>query len=261
MADQKPHQLQNAQNSGKEHQKRGKGYQLDNTSKQLKPPKATVTRPNGWEKKRYSNDSVYFHNSETTEKSRLDPGRGPFPPGWFELLRGESIIAKQKWTDKEADGYYDPRDSNLTSANKFCRGTLLAWRDMAPQDEITGQSRVLKTIRKDLRDLTSEFEENLKVWQRALQYGESENTLKYFLIMKESLEAIALWVATMRNIVEQIHCSHTIDEGLRSETELLQRLGLEMVGLIKAGAKELSMGPCFMGYAMAYSNLLKHLQS
>jgi hypothetical protein len=172
-------------------------------------------------------------------------------------LCGESIIARQNWTGEEVGAYYDPRDVN--SANKFCRGNLLAWKNMAPHGRIPGQNRVLRAIHQDLRDSTSEFEKSFKAWEKDLQYGEYENILKYFLAMKESLEAIALWVATMSSILEQILRSHTINGGIRSEAELLQKLGLEIVGLIKAAAEELSMGPCFMGYATAYSNLLKHL--
>jgi len=233
MTDQKQPSLENIQSSAEKPQKRARGYQRDDTSKQLKPPKG------------------------------LDPRRGPLSPGWVGILHGDSIIAKQNWTGEEADSHYDPRDSNADTANKFCRETLLAWQNMAPQGGILGQDRVLRTIHQNLTaegGSLKQFDGNLKNWQDALKYGHYDNILKYFLVMKKSLEAIALWVATTISISEHRIRSHTFNGRLRSQAALLQKNGLEVVGLIEAAAKELRMGPFSMGWAMAYSNLLKQLR-
>ena len=57
--------------------------------------KATISNPEWWEQRQCCDGTKFYYNIATCQRTKLNPTRGPLPPGWLEFKDQGEILARQ----------------------------------------------------------------------------------------------------------------------------------------------------------------------
>jgi hypothetical protein len=215
---------------------------------------ASITRPDWWEQRDACDGKKFYFNIATNQRTKLDPSRGPLPPGWAEYVVDGEIKAIQQRTGIIAK--LDPRCC-CPSREKRVAATIHDWTACmaSPLYNEPSAHHVLRVIWKDIEMNLSEFQHDLEDYKRRCTLGTPDAKLTEKL--EDNLQAIETWRASAEKDVENLE-KEAVASGRNPNLEGLRKTFEDIRDAVDGAVKEKTMDWVKVEYNIVLVKILEN---
>lgn len=163
--------------------------------------KATISNPEWWEQRQCCDGTKFYYNIATCQRTKLNPTRGPLPPGWLEFKDQGEILARQVRTGIVAKT--DPR-CYRPDQERRAAATILEWTThlASPLYSQPTAHSILRIIWRDVEMHLPGFRLDLEQYEK-LRMKATFNA-ELIQSLDDNLQAIETWRAMAEIQVENL---------------------------------------------------------
>lgn len=162
---------------------------------------ATITDPEYWEQRECCDGTKFYYNIATQHRTKLNPSRGPLPPGWIEVYINGELKAFQERTGilaKTDPRCYEPDHEKRVAATFHDWTTHRA----SPLYSMPTAHSVLRIIWRDMELHLPAFRKDLLIYE-ALRRG-TTSSADLIGSLRDNLQAIETWRAVAERQLEKL---------------------------------------------------------
>ncbi|KAI9644349.1 hypothetical protein NHQ30_007706 [Ciborinia camelliae] len=198
----------------------------------------TISNPEWWEQRECCDGTKFYYNVATHQRTKLNPSRGPLPPGWREYHMDGEIQALQQRTGIFAKA--DPR-SYEPNHEKRVAATIHDWTThrASPLYSMPTAHSVLRIIWRDVEMHLPGFRLDMEKYERLGTRATSN--AKVIGSLQDNLQAIETWRSMAEKQVEKLE-KDAAASGRQINVEGLRRNFDAFRDAVDAAAKEMHGG-------------------
>ncbi|ESZ89943.1 hypothetical protein SBOR_9670 [Sclerotinia borealis F-4128] len=198
----------------------------------------TISNPGWWEKRECCDGTKFYYNVATHQRTKLNPSRGPLPPGWSEYIVDGEIQALQQRTGiiaKADPRCYEPDHEKRVAA------TIHDWTThrASPLYSMPTPHSVLRIIWRDVEMHLPTFRRDIEKYEHMGTKATSNH--KLIGSLEDNLQAIETWRAMAEEQVEKLE-KDAIAAGRNISVEGLRRKFDAFRNAVDAAVKEMHEG-------------------
>ncbi|KAJ8060257.1 hypothetical protein OCU04_010598 [Sclerotinia nivalis] len=199
---------------------------------------ATTSNPEWWEQRECCDGTKFYYNVATHQRTKLNPSRGPLPPGWAEIHTDGEIQALQQRTGiiaKADPRCYEPDHEKRVAA------TIHDWTThrASPLYSMPTAHSVLRIIWRNVEMHLSGFRLDIETYEKLGTRAISN--AKLIESLDDNLQAIETWRAVAEKQVEKLEKDAAIS-GRNINVEGLRRNFDAFRNAVDAAAQEMQGG-------------------
>ncbi|QSZ34430.1 hypothetical protein DSL72_006022 [Monilinia vaccinii-corymbosi] len=207
---------------------------------------STISNPEWWEQRECCDGTKFYYNIATHQRTKLNPSRGPLPPGWCEYHFDGEIQAIQQRTGiiaKADPRCYEPDHEKRVAA------TIHEWTThrASPLYSMPTAHSVLRIIWRDVEMHLPAFRRDLEKYKNLGTRATSDS--KIIGSLDDNLQAMETWRAVAEKQLEKLE-GDAAASGRNIDVEGLRRSFDGFRNAVDAAAQEMRGGWLKIEYNM-----------